>query len=470
MQVRWTTGRVDLRCPVCGREHDQELRAIAVVFWTTDEIEIAACAGCGAIVLGAVMPPGQYDVGDLDRYVESYASIEAIADMLVKVGAPPGARMLDIGCGYGFGLDLAQVLLKWTAIGADPSSAAARGRAELGLDIRPGNIDDAFSPDERFDVVFASEVLEHVPDPRAFLGVVRERLSPHGIFALTTPDASVVRDGTPLATLHASLSIGAHEFLVDRGGLERLLHDAGFEARVRSDGTSLRALAATTAGALDSVRPSAAVDLLDVARYCDARADSAPSGSALAVGMAARFVKLCVVAGAFDQGATGIPRLRGALRDRYGYDLDDTGAVMEGELPAVYVVAQYGAALVALHHDHDRRRACEHLAAGAGVAKARRARHGSYVDSETPMLQAHALGLRALLLADLDRSAVPRALTDLDEAIAQGAGEPSFAAEYRRRVGRVRSIRGRVRRAAGAVRRHVRGALARPLPESESSG
>jgi 2-polyprenyl-3-methyl-5-hydroxy-6-metoxy-1,4-benzoquinol methylase len=230
VELRWVTGRTDVRCPVCGRAHDQELRALARVAWTDDEVEIAACDGCGAIVLGAVMPPSQYDAGDLDRYIESYASVEAIAGMLATVGAPSGARMLDIGCGYGFGLDVARALFGWTVTGADPSAAAARGRSELGLDIRPGLIDDTavFSPDERFDVVFASEVLEHVPDPRAFLAVIRDRLAPGGVLALTTPDASVVRPDTPAGTLYAVLSIGAHEFLVDADGLERLLRGAGF--------------------------------------------------------------------------------------------------------------------------------------------------------------------------------------------------------------------------------------------------
>jgi SAM-dependent methyltransferase len=461
MQVRWVTGRADVRCPVCGRANDQELRAIAAVFWTSDEIKIVACADCGAIVLSAVVPPSQYDADDLNRYIESFASVEAIADMLAKVGAPEGARMLDIGCGYGFGLDVAQVLFGWSAVGADPSRAAERGRAELGLDIRSGTVDDAFAADERFDVVFASEVLEHVPDPRAFLRTIRDRLSPHGVLALTTPDASVVREGSPLPTLYAALSIGAHEFVIDAQGLERLLRDAGYEARVWTDGASLRALAATTAAALERSRTEVAVDLLAVARYCDTRADSAAPGSALALGMATRFVNLSIHGGDFAQAASGVPRMREALRDRYGYDLEDTDAVLEGELPPVYVLAQYGAGLVAWHHDHDPRRACEHLAASAAVAAARRARHGVYVDPETPAFQTQALALRAILLADIDRPAVPAALRALDDAIEQGAGEPSLAVDVREQVAKALSMRGRARRVARAARRRARGALAR---------
>ena len=96
--------------------------------------------------------------------------------------------MLDVGCGYGFGLDIAQTLFGWKGIGLDPSVAAERGRSELKLDIRPGTLDDAFEPSETFDVIFASEVIEHVPDPRQFLISVEQRLSDQGIFVMSTPD------------------------------------------------------------------------------------------------------------------------------------------------------------------------------------------------------------------------------------------------------------------------------------------
>src|SRR6185369_12997176 len=152
------------------------------------------------------------------------------------------------------------------------------------------------------------------------------------------------------------------------------------------------------------------------------------------------------------------PRLAAALRDRYGYDVEATTAPIDGEPQATFVVAQYVAALVALHHAHDTPRALEHFAAASAAADARYARHGVYADAETPLLQAHALGERALLLAETDREAVPRALAALDDAVAQGAGSVALAAEYRHRVAQVRaahSIRGRARRAAGAARRRV---------------
>ena len=250
----------------------EDLLATVDVGWRGDPVEIVKCRDCGALVLGAVQPPSTYTETDWDWYVEQLASIETIAGILAKAGAPEGARMLDVGCGFGFGLDIGARVFGWSGIGLDPSIAADRGRAELGLDIRPGTLDAAFAPDERFDVIFASEVLEHVPDPRDFLTAVRRRLTDRGVFLMTTPDGGVVHEETSITTLFPVLSVGAHEFLVDAPGLERLLRQVGFEVATWQLGPSLGAVAALAPEALRAARPDAQADLSKVARYCDQRA------------------------------------------------------------------------------------------------------------------------------------------------------------------------------------------------------
>jgi 2-polyprenyl-3-methyl-5-hydroxy-6-metoxy-1,4-benzoquinol methylase len=44
-------------------------------------------------------------------------------------------------------------------------------------------------PGVRFDVIFAGDVIEHLPNPGLFLARVKEHLSPRGILVLTTPNA-----------------------------------------------------------------------------------------------------------------------------------------------------------------------------------------------------------------------------------------------------------------------------------------
>ena len=77
--------------------------------------------------------------------------------------------MLDIGCGGGI-LSEPLARLGATMVGADPAEEnieAARAHAEeqgLAVDYRATTAEDLAAGHERFDVVLAMEVVEHVTD------------------------------------------------------------------------------------------------------------------------------------------------------------------------------------------------------------------------------------------------------------------------------------------------------------------
>jgi 2-polyprenyl-6-hydroxyphenyl methylase/3-demethylubiquinone-9 3-methyltransferase len=95
-----------------------------------------------------------------------------------------GLRMLDIGCGGGI---LSEPLARLGAevVGADAAAetiAAARlhaGQSGLGIDYRATTAEALAAAGERFDVVLALEIIEHVPDAAHFVrlcaGMVKER-------------------------------------------------------------------------------------------------------------------------------------------------------------------------------------------------------------------------------------------------------------------------------------------------------
>jgi 2-polyprenyl-3-methyl-5-hydroxy-6-metoxy-1,4-benzoquinol methylase len=438
---------------VCRRTGPQELLATVDVAWREEAIDVVRCRECGAVVLSAVQPPSSYSEAAWDDYIEHVARVEAIADILVQVDAPRGARMLDVGCGYGFGIDIAQFLFGWKGVGLDPSIAAQRGREELGLDIRPGTMDECIERDECFDVVFASEVLEHLPDPGAFLASVRRCLSNRGVLALTTPDASVVRPDTPLTALHPALSVGAHEFLVTTHGLEHLLRNAGFHARVWTVGSNIHAFAAASGDALPATRPKSTANRRDLIRYCAARGEAAQPGSALAVGMAARQLDYATNAGAFEHATTALATLRSALCRRYGVNLDagiSTAALDDPR--SSFFVAHYFAGVLALRRDQALRHALDHFGAAGAIAKAQYDRDGAYVDPHLPLLEVHALGHRAIILARINRVWPSEALDDLDAAIDRGAGSADVARLYRDRVRRELPTRSLLTRADRSIR------------------
>ncbi|MGB8897522.1 MAG: bifunctional 2-polyprenyl-6-hydroxyphenol methylase/3-demethylubiquinol 3-O-methyltransferase UbiG [Pseudolabrys sp.] len=100
-------------------------------------------------------------------------------------------RMLDIGCGGGI---LSEPLARLGAemVGADPSEdnvAAAQshaGDAGVAIDYRATTAEVLAAAKERFDVVLAMEVVEHVTDVDAFVATCATMVKPGGLMIIAT--------------------------------------------------------------------------------------------------------------------------------------------------------------------------------------------------------------------------------------------------------------------------------------------
>ncbi len=101
-----------------------------------------------------------------------------------------GLRLLDIGCGAGL---LCEPFTRLGAdvTGIDPSAtniAAANLHAEksgLSIDYRCTTVEE-LDANERFDIVLAMEVVEHVVDVGAFLDHCVSRMKPGGLIVVST--------------------------------------------------------------------------------------------------------------------------------------------------------------------------------------------------------------------------------------------------------------------------------------------
>jgi 2-polyprenyl-6-hydroxyphenyl methylase/3-demethylubiquinone-9 3-methyltransferase len=116
-----------------------------------------------------------------------------------NAGHPPcldGLRVLDIGCGGGL---LCEPLARLGAsmVGADPSSSnieAAKlhaGRGGLAIDYRVTTAEALAAAGERFDVVLAMEVVEHVADVGLFLRSCAGMVKPGGLMIAATLNRTV---------------------------------------------------------------------------------------------------------------------------------------------------------------------------------------------------------------------------------------------------------------------------------------
>lgn len=104
-----------------------------------------------------------------------------------QLGRPArGAKLLEIGCGYGLFLDAARGA-GYEVSGVELSrTAAEHAQTALGLDVFSGQLADAPFTGP-FDVVCAWDTVEHVPDPVAFWRAVRSLIAADGVVLFSTP-------------------------------------------------------------------------------------------------------------------------------------------------------------------------------------------------------------------------------------------------------------------------------------------
>jgi SAM-dependent methyltransferase len=230
-------------CRLCGNTHHNHL-ILNVAHWATDLgiMDVAACGECKSAWFPNMerflvpYPDTQIILQDPDfpyyiyHYLEIVGGLDWKVSLLERLPFTQFRSVLEIGCNAGVTLDYCRTL--WNAdkvIGLEPSAYGVMGSRLLEMPILPQYLHEATSiQDERFDFIYATEVLEHVPDPVGFLQEIKRTLTPNGILLLTTPRAGALNLQTPAGELLAALSPGAHYFLLSPEKLADLASQAGF--------------------------------------------------------------------------------------------------------------------------------------------------------------------------------------------------------------------------------------------------
>lgn len=240
------------RCPQCA---EPSVRLVMNV----RSYPVARCFECGVFFL-APMPTEEelkrvYDAdwqtsdGALSR---SYYDPESEAlnrkrnfEPRLKWLAQHGfsGRILDVGASVGTFLNAATEA-GWIAEGIElGEEACRRAREATGCRVEEGTIETANLAEGSYDAIHASQVIEHVLEPWAFLERARQLLRPGGALLVATPiiDNHVYRlTGPPQHALIPALSRGRmhafpwaihppyHTYIQSRNSLRQLLARAGF--------------------------------------------------------------------------------------------------------------------------------------------------------------------------------------------------------------------------------------------------
>lgn len=130
------------------------------------------------------------------------------------------ASVLDAGCGRGWMLDAMSVVYPAARFtGIEPSEAESE-MARQRFDVTTARVGTGAKSSARFDLVYATNVLEHTESPADFLAGLRERLAPGGHIVITCPDASSPSAEMLFSDQNFSFLPAHLEALASRAGLE----------------------------------------------------------------------------------------------------------------------------------------------------------------------------------------------------------------------------------------------------------
>ncbi len=182
---------VQAHCNLCGHNR------FRVIERDESPFQVLRCHNCGLVFVHPHPGPDELK----DHYCENYYSEwinqqknkrirmwESRLNKLQKL--QPRGKLLDVGCGEGLFLRLAQDN-GWQISGTELSLYAAKFASKsLGTEIYCGQLHQACFADHSFDVVTMWHVLEHVEDPKSYLTEVYRVLKPHGLLLLAVPNVN----------------------------------------------------------------------------------------------------------------------------------------------------------------------------------------------------------------------------------------------------------------------------------------
>lgn len=181
-------------CPICNTLNDKLL-------YFFDPFKLVKCTKCGLVYLSSRLNENfifdHYSEEDFyNNYtagtgyeMQEYAlrgTFMKFLKVLHKKGITNG-RLLEVGCGFGYLLDLAKNYFSYCA-GTDFSKSAVEKAQNFCDNVYCGGLESIPDTEEKFDCIIAFSVIEHVYKPNEFIEGISTKLKSGGLFIIATPD------------------------------------------------------------------------------------------------------------------------------------------------------------------------------------------------------------------------------------------------------------------------------------------
>ncbi len=235
-EITEEAGSHNTACPLCGGSEVFHFLSAPDRFHLRREVyRLLRCSSCSCVWLDS--PPQPHEMAihydeDYHRAIASGGETSAVSrwrihrDLISRY--KQGGAILDVGCSSGAFLGTMKSA-SWKLYGIDmEATTAEKARAATGAEIFVGDSLDAPFPPNSFDVITAFDLLEHVYQPRQFLGKVLEWLKPGGIFFTMLPNIDSW-ESRIFGSYWYGLELPRHTFHFSPKSLRHVLASLGFQ-------------------------------------------------------------------------------------------------------------------------------------------------------------------------------------------------------------------------------------------------
>ncbi len=235
-----------VECCICNAETSKEIGTGEDFEYRTssDVFVVMQCNFCGLVYLNprpdvsefeTIYPPNyhafDFSAQDFGLVYKIRSWLEAKRVLSWCKDLPQDARILDVGCGDGFHLNLLKQYgnKSWVLEGIDLDTRAVEMAEKTGLKIHLGTVEELNLIENTFDLAFMIQTVEHVEKPDEILLAVKKLLKPKGKVVIVTDNTDSFDFRVFKRSYWGGYHFPRHWNLFNQKSLDKLAEKVGFE-------------------------------------------------------------------------------------------------------------------------------------------------------------------------------------------------------------------------------------------------